>query len=251
MPLHVVPDEAAPPQASITPLIKPARPVLVHAPEPLAEPVARLEAEMALSAVIVAAELRTPRPAAAAALAQPPAPVPEAPAALAAVFPIEVESTLQLDAFAAPTEVVAEPPEVEEPRETEEPAAVEQPPVAEPVRPAPEPVPAPTPAPASSARRRATGWILGLVAAFGLILCIVLLAVGSQAPAADTRYPMRNVVGMQDDEARAMLAQDGVQISTVKADHGPVGVVLKESGFSADGTYGPGSEIVLLVGGGN
>jgi hypothetical protein len=62
---------------------------------------------------------------------------------------------------------------------------------------------------------------------------------------------MRNVVGMQSDEARAMLAQDGVQISTVRAGHGPVGVVLKESGFADDGTYGRGSEIVLLVGGGN
>jgi hypothetical protein len=245
-------DEAPAPEASITPLIKPVRPVLVHAPDPLAEPVARLEAEMALSAVIVAAELRTPRPAAAAVMAQP---IEEPPPAVAAMFPIKVESSLLLDGFAAEPAAAENPPAPDESTSlAEAPPLVEAPPVIDEPRvteelPTAEYVPATRPAPAPH-RRRATAWMLGAVAAFGLVLCIVLLAVGSQAPAADARYPMRNVVGMQSDEAQAMLAQDGVQISTVRANHGPVGVVLKESGFDADGTYGPGSEIVLLVGGG-
>jgi len=79
----------------------------------------------------------------------------------------------------------------------------------------------------------------------------VLFVVGTQAPGAATRYPMHNVVGMRADEARTLLARDDVRLLTVQADHGPAGVVLKESGFDADGTYGPGSQIVLLVGGGN
>ena len=61
----VAPAPPAPVAATATPEPTPIRRVLVHAPDPLAEPVARLEAEMALSAVIVTAELRAPRTAAA------------------------------------------------------------------------------------------------------------------------------------------------------------------------------------------
>jgi hypothetical protein len=204
--------------AAAVPQPRPIRPVLVHAPDPLAEPVARLEAEMALSAVIVTAELRAPRPAAASVLDRPPRPLPDPPVTVATVFPVEVEPPLRLDEF------------------------VKVPAVAE---------AAPTPAPASPSRRRVAAWLLGAVAAVAVVLCIVLFVVGTQAPGAATRYPMHNVVGMRADEARTLLARDDVQVLTVQADHGPAGVVLKESGFDADGTYGPGSQIVLLVGGGN
>jgi len=211
----VAPAQPAPVATVPIPQPTPIRRVLVHAPDPLAEPVARLEAEMALSAVIVTAELRAPRTAAAAVLDRPPRPLPEPAVAVATVFPVEVEPALRLDEF------------------VEVPAVVEAAPV--------EP---------SANHRRVAAWLLGAVAAVGLLLCVVLLAVGSQAPGIATRYPMRNVVGMQADQARAMLARDGVQISTVSAGRGPVGVVLRESGFDADGMYGPGSQIVLLVGGG-
>ena len=209
-----MPATPAPAPAAATPQWTPIRRVLVHAPDPLAEPVARLEAEMALSAVIVTAELRAPRAAAAAVLDRPTEALPEPALTVATVFPVEVEPSTPLDEF------------------VEVPAVVEAPPA----------VPAPS-------RRRVAAWLLGAVAAVGLLLCIVLLAVGSQAPGVATRYPMRNVVGMQAGEPRAMLARDGVQISTVPAGRGPVGVVLRETGFDADGMYGPGSQIVLLVGG--
>ena len=207
------PAPSAPPIAVAIPQPRPIRPVLVHAPDPLAEPVARLEAEMALSAVIVTAELRAPRPAAAALLDRPPPPLPDSPVSVATVFPIEVEPPLRLDEF------------------VELPAVVEA-----------------APAAASPSRRRVAAWLLGAVA---VVLCIVLFVVGTQAPGAATRYPMHNVVGMRADEARTLLARDDVRVLTVQADHGPAGVVLKESGFDADGTYGPGSQIVLLVGGGS
>lgn len=202
-----------------TPLPMRPRVVTVHAPDPLEEPVARLEAEMALSAVFVAAELRAPlpalRPAAAAVLDPPVEREPAREEAVATVFTVDVEPALRLDQFVELPQVV----------------------------PAPEAEPPPT-------RRRVAPWLLGPVLAVGLALCMVLLAAGSQAPAASTRYPIRNVVGMPRDDARTALSRDGVRITTVRADHGPPGVVLQESGFSADGTYGPGSRIVLLIGGG-
>jgi hypothetical protein len=218
-PIATLPAEPAPPAPPVAVAIsqpRPIRPVLVHAPDPLAEPVARLEAEMALSAVIVTAELRAPRPAAAAVLDRPPPPLPDPPVTVATVFPVEVEPPLRLDEF------------------VEVPTVVEA-----------------APAAASPIRRRVAAWLLGAVAAVAVVLCIVLFVVGTQAPGAATRYPMHNVVGMRADEARTLLARDDVRLLTVQADHGPAGVVLKESGFDADGTYGPGSQIVLLVGGGN
>ncbi len=256
------PARPTPAPAASSPQWTPIRQVLVHAPDPLAEPVARLEAEMALSAVIVTAELRAPRPGAAAVLDRPPKRLPEPAVKVATVFPVEVEPSLRLDEFMAVPAVAQPSPRLDEFMAVPAVAQpslrldefVEVPVVVEPALRREEfvEVPAVVDAPhaePSPSRRREAAWLLGAIAAVGLLLCIVLLAVGSQAPGVATRYPMRNVVGMQAGEARAMLARDGVQISTVPAGRGPVGVVLRETGFDADGMYGPGSQIVLLVGG--
>jgi len=77
--------------------------------------------------------------------------------------------------------------------------------------------------------------------------------VGAAGPAMlDAQTRLNAILGAAevsaDDATEA--ARTVAQISTVSAGRGPVGVVLRESGFDPDGMYGPGSQIVLLVGGG-
>jgi hypothetical protein len=185
----------------------------------------RLHAEMAVSAEIASEQLAAPPALSPTAVLER---EPESRALRAStvttVFTVEAEPPPpQLDGFvAAPSdEVVATPAVVKAP-----------------------------PAEATSTSRVAA-WLLGAVAVVALVLGLTLFVAGSRASDTPQRYPMRNVVGMPRADAKAALAQSDVQITTVQAGHGPPGVVLSESGFDADGTYGAGSRIVLVVGGGN
>lgn len=177
---------------------------------------ARLHAEMAVSAEIAAEQLAAPVSMSPTALLER---SPESRAlssgAVTTVFTVETEPALRLDEFVTAPSVVQAPP-------------------AEP-----------------SSSRRVAAWLLGAVAAVGLVLCLALLIAGGRAADTPDRYPMLNVVGMQRNEAQAALARSDVRIATVRADYGTPGVVLSESGFDADGTYGPGSRIVLVIGGGS
>jgi hypothetical protein len=177
---------------------------------------ARLHAEMAVSAEIAAEQLAAPSSMSpTAVLERSPESRALRAAAVTTVFTLEAEPAPRLDEFVAAPSVVQAPP-------------------AEP-----------------TSSRRVAAWLLGAVAAVGLVLCLLLLIAGGRAADTPDRYPMLNVVGMQRDEAQAALARSDVRIATVRADYGTPGVVLSESGFDADGTYGPGSRIVLVIGGGS
>jgi hypothetical protein len=209
------PPPPAPAEAPAEPVAEPVAAAIAPDAQRVDELTARLQAEMSVSAEIATERLAAPSSMTPTAMLER-APESRAlrPATVTTVFTVETEPAPRLDELVATPSVVQAPPE-----------------------------------PTNS--RRMAAWLLGAVAAVGLALCLALLIAGERAADTPDRYPMPNVVGMPRDQAQAALARSDVRITTVRADYGPPGVVLSESGFDADGTYGPGSRIVLLVGGGS
>lgn len=83
----------------------------------------------------------------------------------------------------------------------------------------------------------------------GLALAILLYVAGGRAAQGQTRYPMHNVIGMRLGQALSALRRPGTKVHVTRARYGEYNVVLRATGFDIDGTYGPGSEIDLVVGG--
>jgi hypothetical protein len=98
-------------------------------------------------------------------------------------------------------------------------------------------------------RRPAATVLIGTVILAGLLLAILLYVAGGRAAHGQTRYPMHNVIGMKLDQAVAALRRPGATVHVTRARYGQYDVVLRATGFDIDGTYGPGSQIDLVVGG--
>ena len=57
------------------------------------------------------------------------------------------------------------------------------------------------------------------------------------------------MIGLRLTGARAALKRPGAKVHVTRAHYGQYNVVLRATGFDIDGTYGPGSQIDLVVGG--
>jgi len=76
------------------------------------------------------------------------------------------------------------------------------------------------------------------------------LSLGARAETAGRGgYPFPLVVGLPLDRAKAELRRHGpVTFTVTRAAYGRRGIVLRATGYGADGTYAPGASITLLVG---
>ena len=98
-------------------------------------------------------------------------------------------------------------------------------------------------------RHPAASVLIGAVVLAGLMLAILLYVAGGRVAHGQTRYPMHNVIGMPLNQAMAALKRPGAKVHVTRARYGQYNVVLRATGFDIDGTYGPGSQIDLVVGG--
>jgi hypothetical protein len=98
-------------------------------------------------------------------------------------------------------------------------------------------------------RRPTASVLIGAVVVAGLVLAGLLYVAGGRAAHGQIRYPMRNVIGMPLNRAMVALKRPGARVHVTRARYGEYGIVLRATGFDIDGTYGPGSQIDLVVGG--
>ncbi len=94
--------------------------------------------------------------------------------------------------------------------------------------------------------------VAAVAAAFaaGVVLIATGIALGDRAQAAGGRgSPFPAVVGLPLTRARALFDRHGpVRYVIRRVSYGARGTVLRATGYSTDGTYGPGSTITLVVG---
>ena len=98
-------------------------------------------------------------------------------------------------------------------------------------------------------RRPAASVLIGAVVLAGLVLAILLYVAGGGAAPGKTRYPMQTVMGWPLNGGLAANTRPGAKVHVTRAHYGQYNVVLRATGFDIDGTYGPGSQIDLVVGG--